>query len=242
LKVSLSFSGVLGCQPHSRYRVPHRKPFLQYFAVTMSRQAVATGTKVATNQTERGKKPLRLTSRFEATHRSFALTCSLMGILGPIVETFLLSVLHTGQYLLFCRAIAPQLIRDQHAWNILTEGEQLPKEPLGSLFVPVALHQDILHVARLIDRSPQLVQFASDCKKHLIEVPCITALRTPSTQLVSTVLAKFLAPLTNRLVGQHDPTLGHQLFDIAIAKREAIVEPDRVRDDLGRKAIALVGV
>ena len=28
---------------------------------------------------------------------------------------------------------------------------------------------------------------------------------------------------------------------IAIAKREAIVEPDRVRDDLGRKAIALVG-
>jgi hypothetical protein len=96
-----SFSRVLGCQPHSRYRVPHRKPFLQDFAVTMSRQAVATGTKVATNQTERGKKPLRMTSRFEATHHSFALTCRLVGILGPIVETFMLSVLHTGQHLLF---------------------------------------------------------------------------------------------------------------------------------------------
>ena len=93
----------------------------------------------------------------------------------------------------------------------------------------------------MLNLSDPLVQFASDFKKHLIEVPFITALRTLSTQLVGTVLAKFLAPLTNRLVGQHDPTLGHQLFDIAIAKREAIVEPDRVRDDLGRKAIAPLG-
>jgi hypothetical protein len=165
----------------------------------MSREAVATGTKVATNQTERGKKPLRMTGRFEATHRSFALTSRLMGILGPIVETFMLSVLHTGQHLLFSCCIARQLIRDQHAWNILIAREQLPKELLGSLFVPSALHQDILHVAMLIDRSPQIMQFASDFKKYLIEMPFVACLRSASTQLVGRVLTEFPAPLSNSL-------------------------------------------
>jgi hypothetical protein len=42
------------------------------------------------------------------------------------------------------------------------------------------------------------------------------------------------------LIGQHDPTLSQQFFDITIAEREAIVEPDRVADDLGRKSIALI--
>jgi len=57
---------------------------------------------------------------------------------------------------------------------------------------------------------------------------------------VGILLPKGSAALTEGLVGQHDPALSQQLFDIMIAERESIVEPERVADDLGRKSIALV--
>ena len=35
-------------------------------------------------------------------------------------------------------------------------------------------------------------------------------------------------------------TSGQQLFDIAVAEREAVVQPDGMTDDLGGKAVAAV--
>jgi hypothetical protein len=37
------------------------------------------------------------------------------------------------------------------------------------------------------------------------------------------------------LVGTYDPTVGHQLFHIAIAEGESVVDPGLVIGDLGRK-------
>src|SRR6202030_3077825 len=37
-----------------------------------------------------------------------------------------------------------------------------------------------------------------------------------------------------------EPSFGQELLDIAIAQSEAEIEPDRVLDDLGRKAVAEV--
>jgi hypothetical protein len=152
----------------------------------------------------------------------------------------MLSVLHTWQHLLFCRAIAGQLIGDQHLRDVLTALEQLAKELLGSLFVASALEEDIEHIPMLINCAPQIVQFAVDFKKHLVEVPFITGLGTSTTELVGILLAKLLASLADGLVGHYDASGGHQLFDITIAEREAEVQPSRVRDDLGRKSIALI--
>jgi hypothetical protein len=164
-----------------------------------------------------------------------------MGILRPIVQAFVLAVLHARQYLLFSRAIAAQLIGDQHTWDILASLEQFPKELLGSLFVPSALHQDIEHIAMLINCSPEIVQLGVDAEKDLVKVPFVAGLGTTSTQLLGRVLAKFLAPLPDRFIAEDDPTLGHQFFDIAIAEWKTEIEPDRVRDNLRGKAIARVG-
>ena len=38
----------------------------------------------------------------------------------------------------------------------------------------------------------------------------------------------------------HDPAFRQQIFDVAEAQREPNIEPDRVLDDFGRKAIAAV--
>ena len=95
--------------------------------------------KVLANRIACGKKPLRMTGRFEATHDSLPLTRGLMGILRPIVQAFVLAVLYAREHLLFSRAIARQLIRDQHTWDVLASLEQFPNELPGSLFVPSAL-------------------------------------------------------------------------------------------------------
>jgi hypothetical protein len=55
----------------------------------------------------RREKPLRLSGGFEPPHCSFPLTGWLMGILCTIIEAPVLSVLHTYQHLLFCRAVTP---------------------------------------------------------------------------------------------------------------------------------------
>jgi hypothetical protein len=41
-------------------------------------------------------------------------------------------------------------------------------------------------------------------------------------------------------VGHHDAAFEQELFHIAVAQGEAIVEPDPVADDFARKAVVLV--
>src|SRR5215210_2249493 len=108
----LAGSGGLGSHLHARYRVPDRQPFLEYHTVAFCAKAMTTGAKVFTNRIVGSKKALRMTSRFEATHRSFALPGRLMRIFRAIVEPFVLAVLDAGQHLLLGCAIAGQLIGD----------------------------------------------------------------------------------------------------------------------------------
>jgi len=164
-----------------------------------------------------------------------------MGILRPIVQAFVLAVLHARHYLLFGRARRAQLIRDQHTWDLLASLEQFPKELLGSRFVRSALHQDIEHIPMLINCSPEIVQLGIDAEKDLVKVPFVACLATTSTRVVGSVLAKFLAPLPDRFIAEDDPTLGHQFFDIAIAEWKTEIEPDCVTNNLRGKAIARVG-
>ena len=45
-----------------------------------------------------------------------------------------------------------------------------------------------------------------------------------------------------RLRFDHDPAFRQQIFDVAEAQREPNIEPDRVLDDFGRKAIAAIAI
>src|ERR1700757_1276812 len=47
-------------------------------------------------------------------------------------------------------------------------------------------------------------------------------------------------PAPHRFVGDVEPSFGQQFLDIAVAHGEAEIEPDRVLDDLGREAMAVV--
>jgi hypothetical protein len=92
----------------------------------------------------------------------------------------------------------------------------------------------------LINCTPEVMQLAVNREKDLIQMPFVARLRTTTTQPLRILLAKCATPLADGLVGHDDLSDGHQLFDIAIAEREAIVQPDGVADNLGGETVALV--
>jgi hypothetical protein len=77
------------------------------------------GSKVLGDRTVHGEKPLRMAGRFEPLHAIFSLACGAMGVLTPVVEVTTLPVIHPGQELPFRRAVALELIRDDHPWHVL---------------------------------------------------------------------------------------------------------------------------
>ena len=161
-------------------------------------------------------------------------------ILGAVIEIPVLAVLHPRQHLLFCGTIAFELVRDDDPRNILAALEQLAEEFLGRVFVPQPLDQDIQDMTVLIHRPPQVVAFAMDCQKDLIEVPLVAWSGTPAAQLVGIGLPKLPAPVAYRLIRQDDATCRHQLLDVPVAQAEAEIQPDTVADDLCWEAMALI--
>jgi hypothetical protein len=59
-----------------------------------------------------------------------------------------------------------------------------------------------------------------------------------SLQFAGIVRTEFLTPLPDRLIRHDDPPLGEKILDISEALAEAMISPDRIADDLGRKPIA----
>ena len=66
-----------------------------------------------------------------------------MRMLTAVVEIMTLPVFHAGQDFTLRRAVAFELIRDDHPWHIGEAFEQLAKELLGCLLIAAALYQNI---------------------------------------------------------------------------------------------------
>jgi putative transposase len=84
---------------------------------------------------------------------------------------------HAWQDLAFRGTIGSEFIGHDDPGHIAQALEQLAKEALGRFLVAAALHQHIEHIPVLVDRPPEVVQFASDADKHLIEKPLWPASR-----------------------------------------------------------------
>ena len=93
----------------------------------------------------------------------------------------------------------------------------------------------------LIHRPPQIVTFAVDGEKDLIQVPLVARSGPSTAELIRIGLAELAAPLPDALVGDADPALRQDQLHLAQAQAEDVVEPDRVADGLGREAMSGVG-
>lgn len=89
-------------------------------------------------------------------------------------------MLDRGQYLAVRHLVAAELVGDDHPRHILQALEQLTEESIGGVAISVRLDQHIEHVAVLIDRAPQIIQFAVDADEDLVKVPCVTGPWAPT--------------------------------------------------------------
>src|SRR4029450_7161796 len=149
-----------------------------------------------------------------------------MRVLAPVIERATLAMFHPRQALPFRRAGALALIRDEHPWHIVQSLEQLADNLLRRLLVTAVLHEHVEGVVVLIHGAPQVMALPVDRQKHLVAMPCVPR-ATPSTlELVGVILPTLPTPLADGLVGHVDAALAQEFLHVAVAQREAIIQPD----------------
>jgi hypothetical protein len=114
--------------------------------------------------------------------------------------------------------------------------------PLGRRLIAPASDQDVEDMAVLVDRTPQIMTYAIDGQKHLVEMSCVPWSRAPTPELVGIGLPKLSAPRAHGLVRQHDPTFCRHFFDMAVAEAEAEIQPHAVAEELCGEPMALLRV
>jgi hypothetical protein len=89
------------------------------------------------------------------------------------------------------------------------------KETFHCFSIPPLLNEDVERDAVLVHGTPKIALHALDPNEHLIHVPFVTGPRTTAARVVGKVLAEFLAPAPNSLIGDDDAPLGQQELNIS---------------------------
>src|SRR3954453_17656215 len=118
----------------------------------------------------------------------------------------------------------------------------LRKKRLAALALRRLCTRDVEHVAVLVHGTPEIVLLATDAQKHLIHEPFVARPRPTSLQRVGKQPAEAQAPVTDALVGHNDAAGSEDRLDVTQAEAEAVIQPDRMLDDLGWEAKAAVRV
>src|SRR5262245_24966422 len=163
-----------------------------------------------------------------------------MRVLRAVVKIPMLAMFHAREDLALGRAVALELIRDEHPWPVLQPLEQLAEKLLRRLLIAPALHQNIEDVIVLIHGAPQVMALAIDGQKDFVQMPLVTWLGASVLQLIGVILPKLQTPLADGLMGHVDAALEEEFLHVAVAQREAIIQPDAMANDLPREAVVLV--
>jgi hypothetical protein len=110
----------------------------------------------------------------------------------------------------------------------------------GRAGIPSFLHENVQHLAILINRAPEIMAFSMNRDKHFINVPCVSQASLATSQLFGKEGAEFQTPLAHGFVTDAHPTTGQEIFDITKTKTETMVEPYGVGDNLRRKSVATI--
>ena len=78
--------------------------------------------------------------------------------------------------------------------------------------------------------------------EDLIDVKCVPKASVLSLQAAGIDGSKLDAPEANPFTANSDPSFSEQIFYIAMAKVEAIVEPGSIGNDIWRKSVSFIGI
>ena len=77
-------------------------------------------------------------------------------------------------------------------------------------------------------------------RKDYFEMPFVAWLGAATLQPIRVVLPKLQTPLADGLMGHVDAALAQEFLHVAVAQREAIIQPDAMANDFPREAVVLV--
>ena len=194
------------------------------------------------NRTIGRKKARGVTWGFKPLQASLPLAGRLVGIFRAVSEVPVLAGLHTRQDLPLGRAIAFQLVGNDHPRHVGQPLQQLAEKLLRRFLVATALDENIQDVAILVDGPPQIGAYSLDGEEDLVQMPLIARPGPSAPQLIGRGLPELPAPIAYRFVRQQNAAFCHELFDVAVAEAKTEVEPDTVADDFGREPVARIRV
>jgi hypothetical protein len=90
------------------------------------------------------------------------------------------------------------------------------------------------------DGTPEIHPHTGDPDHHFIQMPSIARPRPTPAQPSRNWRAELQHPTPHRFIGDVEPAFGEQFLHVAVAQREAELEPDCMLDDLGRKTMAAI--
>ena len=133
--------------------------------------------------------------------------------------------------------ITAQLVRDDDTG--FTEPVDQPCQKTScSLGVVLWLNENVKDVAVRVDRPPEPVFSAVDWDDDLIQVPFVACGRSVAPDAIGKVAAKAVHPFSDRFPADHHTPIGEKFLDIRRAEREAMVDPDDIRNDFTRETVA----
>jgi hypothetical protein len=184
------------------------------------------------------EKSLGPSGRLETLHRSFPSSNRLMRILGPVVLAQALLMPARKTQVSPRGALGPQLVGHQYGGHKALLPEQLSHQSQSSLLVSPRLHQQIEDFALAVHGPPQPLPGAADRDDHLVEMPLAAWQWSTGAQVASERQPELQDPSPDRLVRNIEAAFCQEFLDVAVAEREAQIEPDGVADDVGRESVS----
>ena len=137
-----------------------------------------------------------------------------------------------------CRSVRPELVGDERLGREAQLPEQFAHQLRGRPCVAPPWHKEIENLALVVDRRPEPKLSAADPDSHLVEVPLGGWSMTSAAKFLGEQRPKLEHPSSGRFIGDVQPALGQQIFDIAEAQGKAKIQPPGARDDVRRELVA----
>ena len=136
-------------------------------------------------------------------------------------------------------AVRAQLIGRHPLWREALFAQQLAHQLYRRAAVSAALTQHVEDLAFVTDRAPEYIRLPAI--RTTISSRCQRSLgRGRRCRSRRAIIGRISEPSADALVGEVEPTLRKQLFDVAIAQGEAQVKPNRVLDHNRREPVPAI--
>jgi hypothetical protein len=201
---------------------------------------MTAGPKLVADRTEHGAEAGRVPEALEPLQTVLTSPDGLMRILDAVVLAPVAEMGDGWQRDGFRGRIARQPIGHDGARYHLDPLQEFAKEPLRRSGAPMALHQDVEYLTRVIDRPPQPTALPIDHQTEFIEVPDVRTGAPRAPQASGVLQTEPERPEPDGFIRDLDAASKHQFRDVAQAHPETVVEPHAMTNDLGRKAVAFI--